>query len=280
MKYLTIILAAVLISACQNGPDKKNEQPIARVYDKYLYESDLYGVVNEGITGSDSVAVIKNFIEKWVRNQLLLNKAEVNLTEQEKDVELQIENYRSSLLIYAYQQSFLQQKLDTVVEDTEIQAYFKDNKSNFVLQEPMMKGLFIKIPVKAPEIYRLRQWYRSDDGEDIKKLEGYCFKHASVYDHFNEGWVNLNEVMRMIPSDPAAMLNTLISRKYLEIRDDGYFYFISAKEIAPEGTVSPFELVKEDIHYIILNKRKVKLINELETSIYTDAQNRENFTIY
>jgi hypothetical protein len=84
----------------------------------------------------------------------------------------------------------------------------------------------------------------------------------------------------MIPSDPAAMLNTLMSRKFLEIRDDGYLYFISAKEIAPEGTVSPFELVKEDIHYIILNKRKVKLINELETSIYSDAQNREYFTIY
>ena len=49
-------------------------------------------------------------------------------------------------------------------------------------------------------MYKLRQWYRSDDAENIKLLEGYCFKYAAVYDHFNEGWVNLNEVLRMIPS--------------------------------------------------------------------------------
>ena len=59
-----------------------------------------------------------------------------------------------------------------------------------------------------------------------------------------------------------------------------YYYFLNAKEIAPEGTVSPLEIVKNDIQSIILNKRKIKLINELESSIYSDAQNREHFTIY
>ena len=49
---------------------------------------------------------------------LLLNKAELNLTDEEKNVEQQIENYRSSLLIYAYEQSYIRQHLDTVVTDT------------------------------------------------------------------------------------------------------------------------------------------------------------------
>ena len=75
----------------------------------------------------------KDFIEKWVRNQLLLNKAEINLTDEEKNVEQQIENYRSSLLIYAYEQSYLRQNLDTVVTDKEIEDYYKENQSNFIL---------------------------------------------------------------------------------------------------------------------------------------------------
>jgi hypothetical protein len=75
-------------------------------------------------------------------------------------------------------------------------------------------------------------------------------------------------------------MSTLQYRKYLESRDKDYYYFLSVKEIAAEGTVSPIELVKNDIHNIILNKRKIKLISELETSIYSDAQNREHFTIY
>jgi hypothetical protein len=280
MKYFLFFCATMYFAGCQKDPDNKKAEPLAKVHDTYLYMNDLDGVVQSGIHGNDSASVVKDFVEKWIRNQLLLNKAESNLTDQEKNVERQIENYRSSLLIYAYQQRYLQQELDTVVSDEEIREYYSENQPNFLLTEPLMKGLFIKLPVKAPEVYRVRQWYRSEDNENIKKLEGYCFEHAAIYDHFKEGWVNLNEVLRMIPSDAASLMNTLQYRKYLEIRDNDFLYFLSIKEFAPEGTVYPFELVKSDIHYIILNKRKVKLINELETSIYSDAQNREHFTIY
>lgn len=280
MKYLLIIFMAGLLSGCNSSSVNKNEKPVARVFNDYLYSSDLKGVTPAGISVSDSTALTKDFIEKWVRSQLLLNKAEINLTEEEKDVELQIKNYRSSLLIYAYQQSYLRQNLDTVVSAGEIEDYYNENKSNFVLGEPLMKGLYIKIPANAPEIYKLRQWYRADDTESIKNLEGYCFKYATVYDHFNESWVNLNEVLRMMPAVGTDYEATLRYRKYLEVKDKDFIYFVNVKEILQEGTVSPLELVKNDIHYIILNKRKVKLINELETSVYSDAQNRENFTIY
>ena len=278
LPYLLIIIC--LSAACGRSTLKKDEQPLARVYDKYLYMSDLKGVVPAGISGTDSASLVKDFVEKWIRNQLLLNKAEINLTDEEKNVEQQMESYRSSLLIYAYQQGYLQQNLDTVVTDAEIEAYYNDNQSNFLLGEPLMKGTFIKLPANAPEIYKLRQWYRADDPESIKNLEGYCYEHADVYDHFNEGWVNLNEVLRMMPQGGGVYEQTLKYRKYLEVRDNNYYYFLNVKELAPEGTVSPFELVKEDIHYIILNKRKVKLISELENNIYSDAQNRRNFTIY
>jgi Fe-S cluster biosynthesis and repair protein YggX len=237
-------------------------------------------VIPAGISASDSATIAKDFIEKWVRNQLLLNKAELNLTDAEKDVELQMESYRSSLLIYAYQQSYLRQSLDTVVTDKEIEEYYDQNRSNFILSESMFKGLFIKVPVTAPEMYKLRQWYRSDDAESIKNLEGYCFQYASIYDDFEESWVKLSEVLRMMPANGGSYETILQWRKYLETRDKDYYFFLNIKEIATEGTVSPFELVKDNIQYIILNKRKIMLINELELNIYSDAQNHEHFTIY
>jgi hypothetical protein len=280
MKAIWLVVIACFLSGCHKDPDKRSEHPLARVYNKYLYTSDMNGMIPAGITGADSASVVKDFIEKWIRNQLLLGKAEINLSDADKNVEQQMDNYRSSLLIYAYQQSYLQQKLDTIVTIKEIENYYNENKSNFVLVESLMKGVFIKVPVNAPELYKLRQWYRAEDTESIKKLEGYCYTNAKVYDHFNEGWVNLNEVLRMMPQGTGDFENTLPYRKYLEINDKDFYYFLYVKEIAPKGTVSPFALVVNDIHYIILNKRKVRLINELETSIYSDAQNRGNFTIY
>lgn len=280
MKLLSIILVTIILMGCKSQPERKNEKPVARVFDNYLYPTDLSNVVPTGISASDSAAVVRDFIEKWVRNQLLLNKAEGNLTEAEKNVRLQMESYRSSLLIYAYQQSYLRQKLDTVVTVREMEEYYAQNKSNFMLNETMFKGLLIQVPVNAPEIYKLRQWYRSDDTASIKKLEGYCFKFAKVYDDFGEDWVKLSEVIQMIPAVNGWELNSLQYRKYLETRDNDYYYFLHVKEMIPEGTVSPFELVKDDVQYIILNKRKILLINELELSIFSDAQNHDYFTIY
>jgi hypothetical protein len=280
IKILPFIIITVLLAGCKSHPVSRNDKPVARAYESYLYASDLSGIIPPGTSAADSATLAKDYIEKWIRNQLVLNKAEMNLTDAEKDVELQIESYRSSLLIYAYQQSYLRQNLDTVVTDKELDDYYNQNKSNFILSESLFKGLFIKVPAAAPEIYKLRQWYRSDDPESIKNLEAYCFQQAAVYDDFEEHWVKINEVLRMLPENGGSFEPALLSRKYLETRDKDYLYFLSAKEIAPEGTVSPFDLVNDDIHYIILNKRKILLINQLEMNIYADAQNHEYFTIY
>lgn len=280
IKFLVLILVAGSLASCHKAPDKGEGKPLAKVYDKYLYNDDLKGVIPAEISDSDSASLARDFIEKWIRNELLLNKAEMNLSDEEKDVEGQINNYRSSLLIYAYQQRYLGQNLDTVVTEQEIEAYFKANQPNFLLEEPLMKGFYIKVPVSAPDIHKLRQWYRSDDKETINKLEGYCFAHATVYDHFNDGWVNLNEVLRMIPGNGESFINTLRYRNYLEVKDNNFYYFLYVKETAAEGSISPFELVRDDIHYIILNKRKVQVIDELERNIYSDAQNHEHFIIY
>jgi hypothetical protein len=280
MKSVLLLIVVVLLSGCRSQPERKNEKPVARVFNNYLYPEDLLDVVPAGISAADSATIARDFIEKWVRNQLLLSKAESNLTEEEKNVKLQMESYHSSLLIYAYQQSYLRQKLDTVVSDQELEEYYNQNKSNFILSETMFKGLFIKVPINAPEIYKLRQWYRSDDTASVKNLEGYCFRYAKIYDDFEEGWVKLNEVVQMMPPGAASYQANLQYRKYLEARDNDYLYFLNVKEMIREGDVSPFELVKDDIHYIILNKRKIVLITDLELNIFSEAQNHDYFTIY
>lgn len=280
LKLVINLILSLLLIGCAKPTAKVAEKPLARVLDHYLYKSDMSGFVPAGIAGADSIAMVRDFKERWVRNQLLLNKAELNLTDEEKNVEQQIENYRSSLLIYAYEQSYIRQHLDTVVTELEIENFYKENQSNFILNGALIKGVFIKIPVKAPDAYKVRQWYRSDNPENIKRLEAYCFKHATVYDHFNDGWVKLNEVLPMIPAVSENSEASVISKRYIETKDNAFLYFLNAKEIVSSGNVSPLEIVKNDIESIILNKRKISLINELESNIYSDAQNRDHFTIY
>ena len=56
-----------------------------------------------------------NYIDKWVRNQLLLEKAVLNLDQDRHEIRKQLEEYRTFLLINKYQQELILQKLDTII---------------------------------------------------------------------------------------------------------------------------------------------------------------------
>ncbi|UCH13993.1 MAG: hypothetical protein JSV22_12920 [Bacteroidales bacterium] len=280
MRKLIILIFVLLFTHCSKFSRKQGEEPVARAFDKYLYPHDLQDIIPSNISQSDSVIVARDFIEKWIKQQLLLTKAELNLTDEEKNVDKQIENYRTSLLIYKYEQSLIKQKLDTFVSSKEIRDYYSEYSSNFVLNANLVKALFMQVPRTSPEIWKARWWYKSENEEDIKKLEDYCYQYATKYDYFNDNWIYFSEIEKILPIKIDNPERYLKYRKFIEIKDSTYHYFVNIKDYRLVGTVAPLETVRENIRNIIFNKRKIQLIKELESEIYNDALNRNNFTIY
>lgn len=280
MKHLIILISLLLFTYCSDYKKNRKEEPVARVFDKYLYPRDIQDIIPFNISQSDSVIVARDFIEKWIKKQLLLAKAELNLTEEEKNVDKQIENYRTSLLIYKYEQSLIKEKLDTFVSSQEIEDYYNENSSNFLLNANLVKSLFLQVPRTSPEIWKARRWYRSENEEDMKKLEDYCYQYATKYDYFNDNWIYFSEIEKILPIKIDNPESYLKYRKFIEIKDSTYYYFVNIKDYRLLGAVSPLETVRENIRNIIINKRKISLIKALESEIYNDALNRNNFTIY
>jgi len=277
---IVIALLILMLSSCKGSNDMKSKVPVAKVFDNYLYLEDMEGLVPEGINAEDSASATSEYIEKWVRNQLLLNKAEENLTDEEKNVERLIENYRTSLLVYTYEQGYVRERLDTIVTSEEIEQYLNENSSNFILGDAIIRGMYIKVPRTAPEIWRLRQWCLTGDSDNDAEIEGYCYENAEKYDYFNGNWVNLSEAMKLFPENYSVQESSLSNRHLLETQDESFYYFLVVREHALSGQVSPLDLVGADIKTIIINKRKINILNELESGIYEDGLNRNYFTIY
>lgn len=280
INFLSLLIVIIVISGCTSAIENKEELPVARVYDKYLYSSDLNGVVPMGISEIDSLALINDYVDKWVRKQLLLYKAEIYLSEDDKNVEKQIDDYKTSLLVFKYEQNLIQQKLDTVISIEEVENYFNENSSNFILNNNLVKALFIKVPRTAPQIWKLRRWYRSDEEEHIKELEAYCFNNAEKYDYFNDDWVEFQVIEEQLPRLYTSAEYLLKNRSTLELRDSTYYYFVRFYEYKLEGKVAPLEYVEHNIRSIILNKRKIQYIKKLEAEVYNDALNHGHFNIY
>jgi hypothetical protein len=266
--------------SCKKFESRKTEKPLARVGQTYLYPSDVVETFPVNLSKNDSLLILNNFIDKWVKKQLLLQKAELNLTEEQKDVHNQIEEYRSSLLIFKYEQSLILQKLDTVITQAEIEEYYNENPSNFILDRNLTKALFIKLPRNVPNIENFRQLYSSEKEEDIQQLENYCYQYATKYDFFNDSWINFTRIQSELPQTVYAPERYLKWNKKIEQRDSVYNYFVYIRDYRLEGETAPIDYVTDNIISIILNKRKVRFITEMENDIFNDGMARGEFTIY
>jgi hypothetical protein len=278
------MLAALFVLSgaisCTELETRNREKPLAEVFENKLYPSDIRDIFPRNASGEDSIMILQTYVDKWVRKQLILHKAELNLTEEQKDVRQQIEEYRSSLLIYKYEQNLILQKLDTVIREEEIEAYYAENPSNFNLDRNIVKALFIKLPLDAPDLWRVRQLYRSENEEDFRELERYCYQYGVKYDYFDDQWIPFTTITRALPNEIRNPDSFLRWNRHIEQQDSAYRYMVDLRAYCLAGTVAPLPYVEYKIRSIILNKRKVQFIRDLENNIYKDALNKGSFTIY
>lgn len=277
-----LLLIAVFVPSlisCHKGNDK-DSRPLAVVYDSYLYKSDIKEIFPQGITKADSVKILNAYVDQWVRNKLMLRLAENNLTDAQKDVSKQLEDYRSSLLIFKYQQEYILQKLDTAVTSDEISSFYNSNMSNFMLNETLVKALYIKVRKDTPFINKIKELYKSSREEDIKALENIVYQVAEKYDYFGDKWLSFNVLQRQLPYPLEDVDNYLHTSRSVEMEDGNYNYFIYIRSVMFKGQTSPLEYEEANVKSIIINKRKQKLINDLDNNVYNDALDHKKFQTF
>jgi len=277
---VVVILLMTTTIGCDKFEARNTEKPLARVGEVYLYPSDVKDIFPAIIGQNDSLLLLNNFIDKWIKKELLLQKSELNLTEEQKDVTSQLDEYRSSLLIFKYEQSLILQKLDTVITEAEIEEYYNQNPSNFILDKNLVKALFIKLPRNAPNVEQFRRLYSSEKEEDVQQLEGYCYQYATKFDFFDDTWINFTRIQSELPQTIWSPEKSLKWYRRIEQKDSVYNYFVYIRENRVEGETAPIDYVSDNIKSIILNKRKVRFVTDMENDIYNDAMSKGEFSIY
>ena len=281
-KYLgkLIILLFIILTACgvRNGNSEGNV--IARVGDYYLHELDLKGVIPAKTTAKDSLTITRNFINTWVREKLLLLQAQKNLTEEQMDFEKQIETYRNSLIVYQYESLLINQQVNNVVTEAEIEEYYEKNRPNFELKQNIVKADFVIIDINSPYISDIKSLFKSDDITTIDSLETYCELYAHRYHINSEQWFSFNEVLNIIPIETYNQKAFLKNNRFVEIKDDAFQYFVKLLDYSVKDEVSPLSFERENIKSIILNRRKIELINKMHNQLFEDALNSDIVEIY
>ncbi|MBN2596508.1 MAG: hypothetical protein JXR82_06945 [Marinifilaceae bacterium] len=278
-KYSLLLLLFVILYSC-NSNKSKNDKPVAKVNDNILYLSTVKEVIPNGISKEDSLLIAQNYTHQWIKKQLIISKAELNLSEEDKDVSKMVEDYRSSLIIHKYQQQLIEQKIDTLVSQFEIENYYRNYSANFILNRNILKALYIKVPIPVPNLSEVQKLYKSEKEDDWSELEDYCFQNATKFDNFSDRWIYAQELLNKLPGSIKDEDKFLKHTKYYETSDSTHHYFVKIQEFELKDNLAPLPFVKEDIKKILLNKRKIQFIKNLEENIYRDAESKNKFKIY
>ncbi len=280
-KLIFILISLLVLSGCKNHSEQPKRVALAKVGDVTLYFDEVQDIWQPGINPQDSIALLQNYINKWAKKELLVLKAKENLSQDIKDeIEKQVNDARSNLVIYQYQRQMMLEKMDTAITDIEVESYYATNEKNFHLNSNIVKAVFIKVPLETPGIDKIRLWARSGEQKDIQQLETYCYQFAEKYDDFNEEWVTMDKLSVELPLDISNQDEFLKWNKWYETKDSVSAYMISIRDFKPRYTLAPFEYVKEDIKSIILNNRRFEFLQALETGIYNEALKESTFKIY
>jgi hypothetical protein len=261
---------------------KKSEPeglPVARVFDKYLYTSELKGVVSPGTNSEDSTKVVKNYISNWIRQELLVHHAETNLPDEQKDFNDELETYRRSLVIYKFETEYIKQKFDTIISDNDIKKYYNDNIENFKLRDNICKAVWAQFPNSFP-VASLKKIQQLFNKGSIDKLEEACFGKAINYDVSNTSWVYFNDLIQRVPIRTDDPENYLRTHTYTELRDSANIFLIRFTKIQNHESTSPLEFEKENIRSLLLNKRRLGVLDNLEKDLFDRAEKDKDFEVF
>ena len=277
LRYIGLIIP--FLTACNENFDEQ-ESPVAKVLDKYLLHSEVKSIIPAGTPSADSAILAQSYVRNWITKELLLHKAIQNLSDEEKNIRKQVEDYSSSILIHKYKEKLVAQKLDRGISDAEIARYYDNNKFNFILNTPVVRALFIVLPKSAINIDNVRKWFRSKDAKDQAALEEYCITSAKKYDHFNDQWIPLRDILNLLPITGSDWEAKYKNKELIETENDENYYFLKIYETRQEHETAPLGYVKKEIEILLLNKRKIAFEENLEKDINAEGTRKDYVKIY
>ena len=89
---IAVVAASVFLAGCREMPGYfASDTTLARAGGSELKMRDVESVVPKGVTGEDSAAFMKVYIDRWVRKQLKLQEAEILFSASADDIDKMVE---------------------------------------------------------------------------------------------------------------------------------------------------------------------------------------------
>ncbi|MCH7414009.1 peptidylprolyl isomerase [Belliella sp. R4-6] len=280
-------MLSILLSSCdlfeyKSGEDSEEENPIiASVGNQSLKRSEVTFLVTEKSTEEDSINITNRYVQSWIRKQLMIKEAGSTITFDETELNRKLLDYRYALMIYEFEKAYINDHIDSIISENEIKSYYNENKSNFSLKEIIVRTNFYKLEKNNQQNKTLEKLLSSDKQENKANLKQIALNHASNYYIEDSTWVRFEDIIVNTPlAENNNKVELLRNNRTLKVDDEIYTYYFKILEYKLQDQIPPLDFVREEIAKILMNKKKVALVEQLQKDIYKRAQENNEFQIY
>lgn len=274
-----LLISLLFCASCADKHDHKGQTPLVEVDGNFLYKEDLQAVLPAGLSKDDSLLFAEHYVRRWVEDVLLFNQAQSNIPDN-GEIDKLVENYRKALIMHTYQQELISQKLSGEIPEQEIADYYEKNKELFKLDRPLMKGLFIKVPLTAPQLGNVRKWYKTETQDAVEHLEKYSLQNAVKYEYFYDKWVRVADVLDMIPLKAESPEAYMDKNRHIELKDTAFYYFLNISDFRVAGEQEPYEFAQPKVKDMLVNIKRVDFMKQVKDDLYERAVKRKKIINY
>lgn len=280
MKGIYYLAILIFLTACNQKSkvvERVSDSPVlAEVKGKKLYLDEVSGsgLLVGANSEKDSTLIINSYVQKWIRNQLMLLQAEKSLSD-DIDIDLLVQDYRESLLLYNYEKNIIAQLLDTIITQDQIKDYYIKNGSQFKLSESILRCNFAKINANKPGIER---FYANWKANKMVSAAEYLDRNAEISLLDNDKWYTSDEILSLLPDK--ITIKSLSTKKEVQTANEGSEYFVKILDYIDKSEDPPLSYVTSNIKKIILHDRKIELLAKLKEDLYQKDINGANVRIY
>jgi hypothetical protein len=277
--FIAMLLPAV---GCREMPIiGDNQRVLAKVKGVPLYEKELLNTLPKNpIHGDDSVALTEVAVRNWVGEQLKITEAEARFADDMGDIEKKVEAYRQNMLIQKLNQYYVSERLDTVVSEKEIEAYYNDHSAEYKLSNPKVKGRIVRFSEHYRQAQKLRDLLKTTTEDRMKDLQDICAKNGFELKEFSE-WTSWSDFVANLPVRQGVASERLMVVGTVQMLrdDDAHYYFWISDEVA-RGAVAPIEIQRKTIRESLLRKRQADIIGNYEKELIDMALANGDAKIY
>ena len=272
MKRLAAIfcLALVVLASCH----RKEDPVVAQVYQYKLYASEIRTAMPVGLSQDDSLVLVRDFIDSWVKEKLVLHEAEKKLSPREKNFDKEMSDYRNALIINKYYDKlWMGDTANNSISEQEISAFARSLDSRYTVEKEIVRVNYVKMPTSSAELPQVKailfdESRRKEEKESLVAILGDTIEYLLD----DDAWLYLddlqNEVSFEIDAQKAAERGNVL---HIEKAVGDQTVLLAILDYRSQRSVNETKEERAAAGMLLMNQRKAQFINQYVQELYDKA---------